>query len=480
MSENGSRPTAADVAAAFGESGPVIYLVSGGGREAVLASERALLGSVIQSAANAAEAAALLRPEQFDSPAHHLVFEAVMRLADAGDPIEPASVLTELARAGTLAKVGAKGMGTGAAYLHDLMQRAGDVGYHARKILDDWHRRNAALMLKSCQQITEAEDWDPDTHLDEIRQRVMDATAFAGPSALRSNTEAVTEVLNALEHDVDPGLSTGYPDLDDAIGGLRPCELVVVGGRPGNGKSLIGLCIADHVGTRLGLPVLFSSLEMTEEQLTQRRIAALAKVPLVNIVRHQATEDDWHRIARVHDKLTTTKLHVDDTPRVSFARIRSRLRAMARTGNEARLLVIDYLGFMAEPKTESRQQAVAELARQAHDTARDFSIPVILLAQLNRLVESRSDKTPLLSDLRESGEIEQSADIVILLHREDAYERESPRAGEIDLIVRKNRQGPLCTVTLAFQGHYGRIVSMASDDEYPYEWSPSSVIGADK
>jgi len=478
MTDNGTRPTAADVSAAFDEAGPVLYLVSPGHREEVLASERALLSSVIQSPEHAAEAITVLTAAHFDLPAHQLVFEAVIRLADAGDPVEPASVMAELAAAGTLSKIGAKGMGSGAAYLHDLMQYAGDVEYHARKITADWQRRNAALVLKSCQQITEAGDWDPDVHLDQIRKRVEDATAFTGPGALRLNSETVAEVLDGLEQGLDPGLSTGYPDLDDAIGGLRPCELIVFGGRPGNGKSLIGLCIADHVGTDLGLPVLFASLEMTEEQLTQRRIAAEARVPLVNIVRHQVTEDDWNRIARSHGKLSETQLRVDDTPKVSFGHIRGRLRAMARMGSPARLLVIDYLGFMAPPTAESRQQAVAELARQAHDTAREFAIPVVLLAQLNRLVEARSDKVPLLSDLRESGEIEQSADIVILLHREDAYERESPRAGEIDLIIRKNRQGPQATVTLAFQGHYGRIVSMSRDDRDPSNWSPSAAIGA--
>jgi replicative DNA helicase len=485
MGENGHRPTAADIRAGYQATaadvragweaaGPIIYLPELSPREEVLAAERAVLGSAIWSADAALEAVAVLSDNHFSDGAHANVFAAVMRLTDAGDPVGPASVLSELARTGELDKVSAAGLGSGGAYLHSLIERRGDVRYHAAKVLADYRRRAAGLALKQCVQITESAGWDPDVHLDEIRKRVEDATAFAGTSALRANSETVDEVLDVLERDIDPGLSTGYPDLDGALGGLRPGELTVIGGRPGQGKSLLGLCIADHVGTRLGLPVLFSSLEMTEEQLTVRRIAAEAGVPLVNLVRHQVAEDDWDRITRAHDRLTATGLHVDDTPKVSFAHIRGRLQAMARTGNAARLLVIDYLGFMAPPTSESRQQAVAELARQAHDTAREFAIPVILLAQLNRLVESRSDKQPALSDLRESGEIEQSADIVILLHREDAYVPESPRAGEIDLIIRKNRQGPLCTVTLLFQGHYGRIVSMSR------EWSPSSSLGGGK
>ena len=487
MELNGRKPTlaeefaagtrtSADVRAAWEAAGPIAYLPELSPREQVLASERAVLGSAIWSAGDAIEAAGILSDNHFSDGAHANVFAAVMRLADAGDPVDPASVLSVLAAAGQLDKVSAPGLGSGGAFLHSLIERRGDVKYHAAKVLADYRRRATALALKQCVQITETPGWDPDSHLDEIRKRVEDATAFAGTSALRANSETVDEVLDVLERDVDPGLSTGYPDLDGALGGLRPGELIVIGGRPGQGKSLLGLCIADHVGTRLGLPVLFSSLEMTEEQLTVRRIAAEAGVPLVNLVRHQVAEDDWDRIHRAHDRLTATGLHVDDTPKVSFAHIRGRFQAMARTGNAPRLLVIDYLGFMAPPTSESRQQAVAELARQAHDTAREFSIPVILLAQLNRLVESRSDKLPALSDLRESGEIEQSADIVILLHREDAYAPESPRAGEIDLLVRKNRQGPQCTVTLAFQGHYGRIVSMSRDGAPRDAWSPSSSL----
>jgi replicative DNA helicase len=321
--------------------------------------------------------------------------------------------------------------------------------------------------MKSCQQILDGPGFDPDVHLDEIRTRIEAATAYAGATALRPNSEAVYEVLGALEDDVEPGLPTGYPDLDDVIS-LRPGELTVIGARPGQGKSLIALCIADHIGTRLGLPVLFSSLEMTEEELTQRRIAAAAKVPLQHIVRHQVTDAEWKLIQRAQEHLTVTSLYVDDTTSVSPAYIRGKLRAMARTGREARLLVIDYLGFMAAPKAESRQQAVAELARQSKNIARDFSIPVILLAQLNRGSEHRAEKRPQLSDLRESGEIEQPADNVILLHREDAYEPESPRAGEIDAIILKHRQGQQVTVTLCFQGQYGRIVSLG-----PQSWSPS-------
>jgi replicative DNA helicase len=474
MSTEDERPDADDVAAMFDAAGD--YAVPDPGRTP-LEDERAVLGSAIQSAAAAADALAVLRPGHFGANVHRVVFEAVQHLADGGKPVTLTTVASELGTMGLLAKVGDQDMGTAGVYLHSLAVHAGPVSYHAPKVLAAARQRVIRLALKSCEALASGDDFDPDVHPDEIRRRIEDATALAGPSVLRPNGEAVYEVLAGLETADEPGLPTGYADLDEAIGGLRAPDLVVLAGRPGQGKSLIGLCIADHVGTRHGLPVLFASLEMTEKQLTQRRIAAVAKVPLANIVRHQVTDGDWERIRMAQDRLTVTELHIDDTPSQSVAHIRGQLNAMARGGRPARLLVIDYLGFMAAPKAESRQQAVADLARQCKNSlAREFGIPVILLCQLNRLVESRADKLPALADLRESGEIEQSADIVGLLHREDAYEPESPRAGELDVIIRKNRQGPLCTVTLCFQGWYGRIVSMSPYDRDPAEWTPMSVL----
>lgn len=439
-------------------------------------SERAVLGAAVQSSAAAAEALALLRPEFFSRTAHRVVFEAVGRLEDEGFEVDPdldpktafqSAVLAELARAGMLSRVGAPGLGTGGAFLHSLMQRAGSVAYHAPIVAAAARQRHLRAALESCAQIADSDSFDPDVHLERIRALIDDAAAYAAPAGLRPNSEAVLRVLGAIEEGADPGVGTGYPDLDDAIGGLRPGALVVIGARPGCGKTLLGFCIADHIGTRLGLPVLFASLEMTEDELTERRIAAASKVPLHDIVRHQLSDYEWEQIRRAQDRLLDTQLYVDDTSKASLSHIRGRVRALARAGSMPRLVVIDYLGFIDGPQSESRQQAVAALARGAKNLAREFAIPVILLAQLNRGPEHRSDKAPVSSDLRESGEIEQTADIVILLHREDANEPQHPRAGEIDLLIRKNRQGPQTVLTMAFQGHYGRIVSMAPD------WSAS-------
>lgn len=241
------------------------------------------------------------------------------------------------------------------------------------------------------------------------------------------------------------------------------------------GKSLTGAGIAGHVALGLGLPALLVSMEMRAEDITLRLISAEAKVPLWALTHQQATQDDWERVVKVAEPIAASPLAVDYDPWCSLMSIRSRLREMQRDGTPARVLVVDYLGLMEPPAAENRQTAVAALSRGLKRIAGEFEIPVIALAQLNRGPEMRADHRPLLADLRESGAQEQDADVVILLHREDAYDRESPRAGEIDLIVVKNRTGPMATITAAFQGHYGRIKDMARIGESEENWSASRL-----
>ena len=447
--------------------------------EEVIAAERAVLGSVVQFPAEAVEAAAVLKAEHFGDGSHQVVFGAVLGMLDEGRTVDPASVLAELARGGLLTKVGAPDAGTGGVFLHTLMQSWGSVQAHAPRVYAAWEQRNLRSALLSALQVASGPGFDPGVHFDQIRGIVDDATSVPEGAGLRSQAEIVTEVLDRLQAGADPGLPTGYADLDAVIGGLRPRELIVIGARTSVGKSVIGLNIADHVADHCDAPVLFSSLEMSAEALTHRRISATARVPLDRLTRGTLTDEDWDRIRRAHDRLTCSRLRVDDADGVSLAHIRGRLRGMDRAGDPAQLLVIDYLGLLAEPKAESRQVAVGALARGARAIGREFGIPVIVIVQVNRGPEARSDKRPLLSDLRESGEIEATADVVLLLHREDYYDRESPRAGEVDVIVAKNRQGPMCTVTLAFQGHYGRMVSMSPEDDMPAAaWSSPSDFRA--
>jgi replicative DNA helicase len=440
----------------------------------ILAAEKAVTGTALTSRTAAENILAVLAEDCFRVNEHRAVLAAVRHVTEAGDHLDPAAVLSRL----VAAEQGVWRTGQAGVILAGLMEHATPAYMtHARKVLAAARSRALADAGRHITAMATAPGFDPDEGADKIR-RLIDEAAGKGDrtGTLRTQAEIFDDVVDALERGVEPGLRTGFTDLDECTGGLRPGTLTVVGARPGVGKSVLAACIADHVGGRQGLPVLFASLEMTAEELMHRRMAARAKVPLHSITNGKLTEQDWAKLAAARTYLAESAITVDDEPGVSLAHITARLRGMERDGNPARLLIIDYLGLLKEPKAESRQVAVAQMARECKNIARRYRLPVVLVAQVNREAEHRQGKVPAMSDLRESGEIEAAADIILLLHREDAYESESPRAGEVDIILAKNRQGPKCVITAAFQGHYGRMASMAKEDAGE-PWTASSVIG---
>jgi replicative DNA helicase len=388
-----------------------------------------------------------------------VILDAALRLAETGQDVDPIAVLTELTRTGDLRVSG------GGPYLHTLLAATVPSWQrHARRVAADFRRRTLGAVALSILGTVNDPGFDPETAFDHARKLIDDATEPSSATGLRSMRQLVTEVLEDIETGTPRGMALPWADLTDALAGLVPGQLIYVGARPAIGKSVIGAQIAAHAGTALGVPVLLASMEMSAEEITMRLISAQSRVSLTSLMHRQVSDGEWDQLAKAAGKVSESKLVIDDTADCSLAHIRSRLRGMARVEKPG-LLVVDYLGLMATPVSENRQNAVASLSRGLKLIAREFSIPVVILAQLNRGPESRPDKRPALADLRDSGAQEQDADVVLLLHREDAYDRESPRAGEMDVIVAKNRQGPQCTVTLAFQGHYGRAVDMA--------WSPS-------
>jgi replicative DNA helicase len=226
-------------------------------------------------------------------------------------------------------------------------------------------------------------------------------------------------------------------------------------------NSTIGLDLARAAAIRHQLTTVIFSLEMSRNEITMRLLSAEARVPLHHMRAGQMTDDDWNRIARRTGEVSSAPLFIDDSPNMTMMEIRAKCRRLKQR-HDLKLVIVDYLQLMSSGKrVESRQQEVAEFSRALKLLAKELEVPVVAISQLNRGPEQRQDKKPLLSDLRESGSIEQDADMVILLHREDAYEKESPRAGEADFIVAKHRNGPTATITVAFQGHYSRFVDMA-------------------
>jgi replicative DNA helicase len=258
------------------------------------------------------------------------------------------------------------------------------------------------------------------------------------------------------------GVPTGIRDLDELTNGLQAGQMVVIAARPGVGKSTLGLDIARSATVKHHQATVIFSLEMSKHEITMRLLSAEAKVPLHHMRAGTLSDEDWSKLARRMGEIADAPLYIDDSPNMTMMEIRAKARRLKQR-NDLKLVVIDYLQLMTSGKrVESRQQEVSEFSRALKLLAKELEVPVIAMSQLNRGSEQRQDKKPMLSDLRESGSIEQDADMVMMIHREDMYEKESPRAGEADIMLVKHRNGPTANVTVAFQGHYSRFVDMAN------------------
>jgi replicative DNA helicase len=437
------------------------------------AAEMATLGGMLLSADAIADVADILRADDHYVPAHQVIHEVIVALHEAGEPTDAVAVAAELTKRVVIAKVG------GALYLHDLIAAvptAANAGYYARIVAGCAVRRRIIEAATRVVQIAYSGDAEPAEIAARALGEIEDAAATVSRQAVRPIRDVVYAALEEAEHGTEHGISLPWRDLDELLNGASPGQLIYVAARPSVGKSLMGAGVAAHVALKLKMAALLVSMEMRAEDITLRLISAQAKVSLWALTHQQATQDDWQRVLEVAEPIADSPLVLEYDPWCSLVSIRARLREMQRSSAPARVLVVDYLGLMEPPAAENRQTAVAALSRGLKRIAGEFGIPVIALAQLNRGPDLRADHTPLLADLRESGAQEQDADVVILLHREDAYDRESPRAGEIDLIVAKNRTGPTATITVAFQGHYGRIKDMSRMAEPEHDWSPADAL----
>ncbi|GHB55887.1 hypothetical protein GCM10010331_49700 [Streptomyces xanthochromogenes] len=337
------------------------------------------------------------------------------------------------------------------------------ASWHARQITTKAVARRCLALSSDMRLRAQSAGFDPETDIAAaqdaldglMRREAAGAPKLVGDIIGDALERAVTPPTNADR------IPTGFMDLDSLFtGGFAAGQMVVVGARPAMGKSTLGLGLARAAAITHRIPTLFESLEMGEDELGNSILAAQARIPLHHIKQGIVSDADMARAARFVPQIAEAPLHINDSAHLSLPILRGRIRHLVRTVG-LRLVVIDYLQLMQAPKAENRQAEVAKLSRGLKLLAKEFGITLVVLAQLNRGPEQRTEKKPMVSDLRESGAIEQDADIVILLHREDAYEKESPRAGEADFIVGKHRGGPTATITTAFAGHYAQFVDMA-------------------
>nr|WP_233149991.1 MULTISPECIES: replicative DNA helicase [unclassified Kineosporia] len=429
-----------------------------------ISAEQSVLGGMMLSKDAIADVVEQLRSMDFYRPAHETVFEAITDLYSRGEPADAVTVAAELTRRGELGRIG------GHAYLHTLISSvptAANAGYyakivHERAIL----RRLVAAGTKIVQLGYAAEGGDVEeivnTAQAEIYQ-VTERTQKEDYQVLGEIIEGAIDEIEASSHRGDglTGVPTGFADLDRLTNGLHGGQMIVIAARPAVGKSTIGLDFVRSAAIHHNMCSVIFSLEMSKNEITMRLLSAEARIPLQNMRKGTMREEDWTRLARTMGEVSEAPLFIDDSPNLTMMEIRSKARRLKQK-HDLKLVVLDYLQLMSSgKKVESRQQEVSEFSRAIKLLAKELEVPVIALSQLNRGPEQRTDKRPMVSDLRESGSIEQDADMVILLHREDMYDKESPRAGEADIIVAKHRNGPTDTITVAFQGHYSRFVDMA-------------------
>ncbi len=431
-----------------------------------VAAEQAVLGGMMLSKDAIADVVEALRGADFYRPAHELVFEAVLDLYGRGEPADALTVADELTKRGELGRVG------GVSYLHTLISSvptAANAGYYAEIVRERAILRRLVDAGTRIVQLGYAPDGgDVDALVNEAQAEVYSVTerrASEDYVPLSATIEATIEEIDASQGRGDEliGVPTGFAELDQLTNGLHPGQMIVIAARPAIGKSTVGLDIARSASIHHGLTSVIFSLEMTRTEITMRLLSAEASVSLQNMRKGTMRQEDWTKLASTMGRVNEAPLFIDDSPNMSLMEIRAKCRRLKQR-HDLKLVIIDYLQLMTSGKrVESRQQEVSEFSRALKLLAKELEVPVIAISQLNRGPEQRTDKKPAMSDLRESGSIEQDADMVVLLHREDAYEKESPRAGEADFIVAKHRNGPTATLVLAFQGHYSRFVDMAHE-----------------
>lgn len=428
-------------------------------------AEQAVLGSMMLARTAVLDVVEVLDGVKypFYKPAHERIFDTLLALFANGQPLDPITVTNQLTQQGDLERVG------GHAYIHHLISCVPTAAHaaHYAEVL-----RGKALLRSVIETGTELVQMgygaqaDHDTAagiVDSAAAKLQELTAAAkGGNDSREwlLDRVVDAVLDEYDNPRDDVLPLPWAHLQ-SVAPMEPGDLVVVAGRPAMGKSLVLLGIGRHVAIKHRRGALISSMEMSHIQMGQRLVAAEAHVPLHHLRARTLTNEQYATVRTARERIRRSPLRIDDTPAVPVSKWRRRLRQMQANDELPAVLIVDYLQIAkAETKAQNRVIEVDSIAVGLKALAQEFKIVVIAAAQLNRVSEHRTDKTPTLSDLRESGGIENNANIVILLHREDYYDRESPRAGEFDFIVAKNRMGHNATVTAGWQGHYAEIVDM--------------------
>ncbi|MEE4202692.1 MAG: replicative DNA helicase [Halieaceae bacterium] len=432
-------------------------------------AERSVLGGLLLSGESWDAIAEIVDASDFYRPQHRMIFRQIALLIDRGEPIDVVTVADRLHVNGELEAAG------GHQYLSELAEHtptAANIRAYANAV-----RERAVLrqLINAAQDIASAgfnpEGRAAEALLDEAERRIMQISESGpksgGPRAMPQLISGALERIEELYNsggDIT-GLTTGFVDLDKMTSGLQPSDLVIVAGRPSMGKTSFAMNLVENAALASSDPIAVFSMEMPAEQLVIRMLSSVGRINQTNVRTGKLEQDDWQKLAHAVEKLRETSVHIDDTPALTPTELRSRARRIAREHGQLGMIMVDYLQLMrVAGASEGRTAEISEISRSLKAVAKEFKCPVVALSQLNRSLEQRPNKGPVNSDLRESGAIEQDADVIMFIYRDEVYHEDSPDKGVAEIIIGKQRNGPIGTCRLAFQGEFTRFDNLARND----------------
>ncbi len=439
-----------------------------------LLAEQSVLGSIFISPDKLIAVREFISPDDFYKYAHKIIFRAMITLSDRNDAIDATTIRTILDDQDDLQSIG------GLSYIVELVNSvptSANAEYYAKIVAEKAMLRDIIARLTESVNRAYDEILKPEEVIAGVERALIELNEHSNRSGFRKISDVLKVNYEALEARSKQtsnvtGLPTGFRDLDKITTGLHPDQLVILAARPAVGKTAFVLNIAQNVGTKQKKTVAIFSLEMGAESLVDRMLAAEGMVDSHSLRTGQLTDQDWNNVTIAQGALAEAPIYIDDTPGIKITEIRARSRKLSQeVDGGLGLIVIDYLQLITGTKPENRQQEVSDISRQLKILAKELKVPVIALSQLSRGVEQRQDKRPVLSDIRESGSIEQDADIVAFLYRDDYYRKEGDDAEEavedntIEVILEKNRAGARGTVKLMFQKEYNKFSSIAQFEE---------------
>lgn len=430
-----------------------------------LEAEESVLGACLISREAIATALEILKPTDFYKPTHQEIFEAILELYGRGDPIDSVTLAEELRRRGTLDQVGDR------PYIFALVQSVptpGSAEHYSRIVEEHAILRRLIEASHHISDIAYSVPEDVEQAVDSAEDLIYQVAQRRDASDFQPLKDLLVENMETVEKLYERGSSitgvpTGFTELDNITAGLQPSNLIIVAARPAMGKSALALSMAQNMAVEDHTPVVIFSLEMSKNELVQRLLCSEARVDSSRLRRGLLQDSDWPKLSHALGRLAEAPIFIDDTANVTIMEMRAKCRRL-KAKHGLGLVIVDYLQLMqphAGRRSDNRVQEVGEISRSLKILARELDVPVIAVSQLSRQVEHRTDKRPMLADLRESGSIEQDSDVVMFIYRDEVYNTDSPNKGIAEILIAKHRNGPIGKVELAFLDHYTKFANLA-------------------